>query len=65
MLQGVVVAALLGAVMVVIAGLVPGSRFVEIPAGDHGLTAFADILAREIRRAVARGSDILDKPLES
>lgn len=39
--------------------LVEGSSFVEIADGDHGLTAFADILAREIRRAVRRGSDIL------
>ena len=39
--------------------LAEGSAFVEIENGDHGLTAFADILAREIRKAVRRGTDIL------
>ncbi len=30
-----------------------GSRFVEIPEGDHGLVAFADRIAAEIRAAVS------------
>ena len=30
--------------------LAAGSRFVEIPDGDHGLTAFVDVIAGEIRR---------------
>ena len=29
--------------------LVPGSKFIEIPDGDHGLTAHAGLIAREIR----------------
>ena len=29
--------------------LVPGSRFVSIPGGDHGLVGHADLLAEEIR----------------
>jgi hypothetical protein len=29
--------------------LVKGSKFVEIPDGDHGLTAHVDRIAREIR----------------
>ncbi len=29
--------------------LVPGSRFIEIPEGDHGLVDFADSIAGEIR----------------
>jgi len=33
--------------------LVPGSKFLEIPDGDHGLTSFVDIIADEIRKAVA------------
>ena len=44
--------------------LAEGSRFVEIAAGDHGLTAFADILADAIREAVQRGSDMLAKSFE-
>jgi alpha-beta hydrolase superfamily lysophospholipase len=39
--------------------LAPGSRFVQIAEGDHRLTAFVDILAREIRAAVSPRSDIL------
>jgi hypothetical protein len=35
------------------AGLPAGSRFVDIPDGDHGLTAFVDLLAGEIRQAGA------------
>jgi len=31
----------------------PGSRFVEIPGGDHGLTEFGEILAAAIRGRVA------------
>jgi pimeloyl-ACP methyl ester carboxylesterase len=34
-------------------GLAEGSRFVEIPDGDHGLTAFVDQIAEEIRLAAA------------
>lgn len=45
--------------------LAAGSHFVEIAAGDHGLTAFADVIAREIRQAVARGSDMLAASVES
>ena len=45
--------------------VVRGSSFVEIAEGDHSLTAFADVLAREIRKAVAAGSGILDQSLES
>ncbi len=45
--------------------LAPGSRFVEIAEGDHGLTAFADVLAREIRRAASGASGILGQSLES
>lgn len=45
--------------------LAVGSRFVEIAEGDHGLTAFADILAREIRQAVQRGSGMLEPSRES
>jgi len=37
--------------------LVPGSQFIEIPDGDHGLTAFVDRIAPEIHKA----SDILNK----
>jgi len=29
--------------------LVPGSKFIEIPDGDHGLTAHAELITREIR----------------
>jgi hypothetical protein len=29
--------------------LAPGSKFIEIPQGDHGLTAYADLIAAEIR----------------
>ena len=32
--------------------LVPGSKFLEIPDGDHGLTGFVDIIADQIRAAV-------------
>ncbi len=32
--------------------LVAGSRFVEIPEGDHGLTEFVEVIAAEIRRAI-------------
>ncbi len=32
--------------------LVPGSRFIEIAAGDHGLVAHAPVIAREIRAVV-------------
>ena len=45
--------------------LVPGSRFVEIAAGDHSLTAFADVLANAIREAVGRGTGMLPTSLES
>jgi uncharacterized protein len=31
--------------------LVAGSRMIEIPEGDHGLVAWADVIAREISRA--------------
>ncbi len=31
-----------------------GSRFVEIPGGDHGLTAHVDLIAEEIVSAAAR-----------
>jgi pimeloyl-ACP methyl ester carboxylesterase len=34
-------------------GLAPGSKFIEIADGDHGLTAFVDVIAQEIRRAVS------------
>lgn len=44
--------------------LAAGSRFVEIPNGDHGLTAFAGEIAREIRKAVAYGSGMLAAPVE-
>jgi pimeloyl-ACP methyl ester carboxylesterase len=37
--------------------LVPGSKFIEIPEGDHGLTAYVDRIAPEIHKA----SDILNK----
>jgi hypothetical protein len=37
--------------------LAPGSKFIEIPDGDHGLTAFVDRIAPEIHKA----SDILNK----
>ena len=33
--------------------LAQGSAFVEIPDGDHGLTAHVDLIAREIVKAVA------------
>ena len=45
--------------------LAAGSRFVEIAEGDHGLTAFADILEREIRQAVQLGSGMLEPSRES
>jgi predicted esterase YcpF (UPF0227 family) len=34
-------------------GLVPGSKFIEVPEGDHGLTAHVDLIAREIRAIAA------------
>jgi len=34
--------------------LAPGSKFLEIPDGDHSLTSFVDIIAGEIRKAVGR-----------
>jgi uncharacterized protein len=37
--------------------LAPGSKFIEIPDGDHGLTAFVGRIAPEIHKA----SDILNK----
>ncbi len=37
--------------------LVPGSKFIEIPEGDHGLTAYVDRIAPEIHKA----SDILNR----
>lgn len=37
--------------------LAPGSKFIEIPDGDHGLTAYVDRIAPEIHKA----SDILNK----
>ena len=37
--------------------LVPGSQFIEIPEGDHGLTAYVDRIAPEIHKA----SDILNR----
>jgi predicted esterase YcpF (UPF0227 family) len=33
------------------AGLAPGSKFVELAEGDHGLTAEAELIAAEIRAA--------------
>jgi len=33
--------------------LAEGSRFVEIPTGDHGLVEFADLIANEIRSVTA------------
>jgi len=33
--------------------LAPGSRFIEIPNGDHGLVGFVDLIAGEIRAATA------------
>ena len=33
--------------------LVPGSQFIEIPEGDHGLTAYVDRIAPEIHKASA------------
>jgi len=33
--------------------LAPGSRFIEIPDGDHGLTEFVDVIAAEIRSALS------------
>ena len=39
--------------------LAAGSRFVEVPEGDHGLTAFVNLIAPEIHKSVARASDIL------
>jgi len=30
-----------------------GSRFIEIPDGDHGLTQHAELIAREIRKSVS------------
>lgn len=35
--------------------LAPGSKFIEIPEGDHGLTAHADLIVGEIRQ-IARES---------
>ena len=32
-------------------GVVPGSKFIEIPEGDHGLTAYAPLIAEEIFEA--------------
>jgi pimeloyl-ACP methyl ester carboxylesterase len=32
-------------------GIQPGSRFIDLPDGDHGLTAYADLIAVEIARA--------------
>jgi len=32
-------------------GIVPGSRFIEIAGGDHGLVAHVGVIAREIRDA--------------
>ncbi|HEX9501575.1 MAG TPA: YqiA/YcfP family alpha/beta fold hydrolase [Thermoanaerobaculia bacterium] len=37
--------------------LAPGSKFIGIPEGDHGLTAFVDRIAPEIHKA----SDILNR----
>lgn len=37
--------------------LVEGSHFVEIPAGDHGLTAHVDVIADEIERAARQSSE--------
>jgi pimeloyl-ACP methyl ester carboxylesterase len=37
-------------------GLVEGSKFIEIEDGDHGLTAFVDVIAEEIRRALYRST---------
>ncbi|HEY8850427.1 MAG TPA: YqiA/YcfP family alpha/beta fold hydrolase [Thermoanaerobaculia bacterium] len=34
--------------------LAKDSKFVEIPGGDHGLTAHVDVIAREIRAAISR-----------
>jgi hypothetical protein len=34
--------------------LAKGSKFVEIPGGDHGLTAHVGMIAREIRAAISR-----------
>jgi len=34
-------------------GLAPGSKFIEIAEGDHGLTAHAGLIVREIRQTVA------------
>jgi pimeloyl-ACP methyl ester carboxylesterase len=31
--------------------LPPGSQFIEIPEGDHGLLDFADLIAAEVRKA--------------
>lgn len=33
--------------------LANGSHFVEIPNGDHGLVGFVDVIAEEVRRAIA------------
>ena len=33
-------------------GIVPGSRFIEIAGGDHGLVGHVDVIAREIRSAI-------------
>lgn len=35
--------------------LAPGSRFVEVPDGDHRLVEFSGLIADEIRRAAGRG----------
>jgi len=37
-------------------GLAPGSKLIAIKGGDHGLTAHADVIAREIVDAVALSS---------
>ena len=37
-------------------GLAPGSKLIVIEGGDHGLTAHADVIAREIVDAVALSS---------
>jgi pimeloyl-ACP methyl ester carboxylesterase len=37
--------------------LVPGSKFIEIPDGDHGLTAHAELITREIRATLPPSLD--------
>lgn len=34
--------------------LAEGSKFVEIPEGDHGLVAYVDVIAAEIRKSTKR-----------